>query len=175
MKPEFVIFSKDAELIERLKPQSAQLPYVSYAVGDGPTVARAVKLDALKVSLMESLERFGWNPPYPPFEARVLKAPSTLLEMGLPKYAISGVALRKDYPRNAQSELELVISAMLKAIQEFNKRGEDQIVRVGMLPDDLSLNKLPPTDLFQTLDRIYGELIVDSLRDQVLVGRAERV
>ncbi len=159
MKPQFVIFSKDAELVERLKSQSSQMPYVSYEVGEGPTFIKTLKLDALKVSLMESLERFGWNPPYPPFEARVLKAPSALLELGLPKYAISGVALPKDYPRNAQSELELVISAMLKAIQEFNKRGEDQIVRVGMLPDDLSLNKLLPTEVFQTLERIYREWI----------------
>src|SRR5258708_24742940 len=159
MKPEFVIFSKDAELIERLKPQSAQLPYGSYAVGDGPTVARAVKLDALKVSLMESLERFGWNPPYPPLEARVLKTPATLIERGLPKYAVSGVALPKDHPRDPWFELEMVISAMLKAINEFNAEGADQIVRVGMLPDDLSLDKLPSAEVFQRFERIYGELI----------------
>src|SRR5258708_22969997 len=125
MKPEFVIFSKDAELIERLKSQSTQMPYVSYEVGEGPTFIKTLKLDALKVSLMESPERFGWNPPYPPFEARVLRAPSTLLEMGFPKYAISGVALRKDYPRNPQSELELVISAILRPIQELTQSGED--------------------------------------------------
>jgi hypothetical protein len=159
MKPQFVIFSKDAELIERLKSQSAHLPYVHYAVGDGLTVTKAEKLDALKVSLMMALERFGWNPPYPLFEARVLKTPPADVQRGMPRYGISGVALPKDYPRNVQSELELVIPAMLKAIQEFNKRGEDQIVRVGMLPDDLSLNKLPPTEVFQTLERIYGDLI----------------
>jgi hypothetical protein len=159
MKPQFVIFSKDAELVERLKSQSTQMPYVSYEVGEGPTFIKTLKLDALKVSLMESLERFGWNPPYPPFEARVLKAPSALLELGLPKYAISGVALPKDHPRDPLFELEMVISATLKAIKEFNGEGQDQIVRVGMLPDDLSLNKLPPAEVFQRLERIYGEMI----------------
>ena len=163
MKPQIVIFSTDAELIERLKPQSAQLSYVSYAVGDGPRVTQAESLDALKVTQMEAVERFGFNPPHPLLEARVLKTPSNLLDRGLPRYAISGVSLPKDYPRNPWSELELVISAMLKAIKEFNDRGKEQIVRVGLLPENLSLTKLPPTEVFQTLDRIYGELTARDL------------
>jgi hypothetical protein len=48
---------------------------------------------------------------------------------------------------------------MLTAIREFNDKGEDQILRVGMLPENLSLDKLPPTEVFQTLGRIYGELL----------------
>lgn len=159
MKPYLVIFSTDADQIETLKPQSAQLPYVCYALGNGPTVTKAENLDALKVTQMEAVERFGFNPPHPVLESRVLKTPKPLLERGLPRYAISGVALPKDYPRNPRRELELVISAMLRAIREFNDQGEDQIVRVGMLPENLSLDKLSPTEVFQTLQRIYGELI----------------
>ena len=159
MKPTLVIFSTDIELIERLRSQSTQLPYVSYAVGNGPTVTKTEQLDALKVSQMDAVERYGFNPPQPLFEARVLKAPTGLVERGLPKYAISGVALPGDYPRNARSELELVISAMLKAIKEFNGKGQDQILRIGLLPEQLSLEKLPPSEVFQMLERIYGEVI----------------
>lgn len=159
MKPQLVIFSTDAELIKRLKSQSTQLSYVGYAVGNGPTVAKSEHLDALKVSQMDAVERYGFNPPHPMLEARVLKTPALLLERGLPKYAISGVALPKDYPRNARSELELVISAMLKAIKEFNARGEDQILRVGLLPDDIGLLEFPPAEVLQMLDRVYRELI----------------
>jgi hypothetical protein len=159
MKPKLVIFSTDADLIERLRSQSTRLPYLSYAVGNGPAVAKAEQLDALKVSQMDAVERYGFNPPHPALEARVLKTPAALLERGLPRYAISGVALPKDYPRNPESELELVISATLKAVKEFNAKGEDQILRVGMLPESLSLDKLPPIEVFRALDRIYGELI----------------
>jgi hypothetical protein len=160
MKPQLVIFDTDAELIQQLKPQSAHLPYVHYAVGDGLTVTKAEKLDALKVSLMMALERFGWNPPYPPFQARVLKTPPADVQRGMPRYGISGVALPKDYPRDdPRRELEIGVSAMLKAVKEFNDRGEDQILRVGMLPENLSLDKLPPGEVFQMLERIYEELI----------------
>jgi hypothetical protein len=157
VKTQLVIFDTDAELVERLRSQSANLPYISYAVGNGPMVTKSAGLDAIKVSLMESLDRFGFNPPYPEFEARVLKTPSPEVQRGLPRYAISGVALPNGYARNVRSELEIVISAMLKTIDEFNATGEDQILRVGILPESLSLNKLPPAEVFQTLDRIYRE------------------
>lgn len=160
MKPKLVIFSTDAEFIERLRSQSTRMPYVSYAVGNGPAVAKAEQLDALKVSQTDAVERYGFNPPHPVLEARVLKTPATLVERGLPRYAISGVALPKDYSRNPGSELELVISAILKAVKQFNARGEDQILTVGMLPESLSLDKLSPPEVFEMLERIYGELIL---------------
>lgn len=159
MKPEFVIFSTDAEQIERLRSQSSHLPYVSYSVGNGPVVTKLARLDALKVSQMDAVQRYGFNPPHPLLEARVLKAPTALVERGLPRYAISGVALPEDYRRDTRSEMELVISAMLKAVRDFNAEGGDQIQRIGVLPEGLSLDKLPAPDVFETLDRIYGELV----------------
>jgi hypothetical protein len=159
MNPRLVIFSTNAELIARLKSQCTQLPYVDYAVGDGPAVAKAEHLDALKVSQMDAVERYGFNPPHPLLEARVLKTPAPLIERGLPRYAISGVALPKDFPRDPRSELELVISSTLIAVKEFNARGEDQILRVGILPETLGFLDFPAAEIFQTLDRIYGELV----------------
>jgi hypothetical protein len=79
MKPYLVIFSTDAEQIETLKPQSTQLPYVCYALGNGPTVTKAENLDVLKVTQMEAVERFGFNPPHPVLESRVLKTPELCL------------------------------------------------------------------------------------------------
>jgi hypothetical protein len=162
VKPQLVIFDTDAELIERLRSQSANQAYISYAVGNGPMVTKSANLDALKVSLMDALDRFGLNPPYPVGEARVLKTPLVELRRGLPRYAISGVALPPNYNRDVRLELDLVISATLKAIKEFNARGEDQILRVGILPESLGLGKLPPAEVFETLDRIYGEVMSNS-------------
>ena len=158
MKPQLFIFDTDKELIQQLKSQSAHMPYVRYAVGDGLTVTKAEKLDALKVTLMTALEHFGWNPPYPPFEACVLKTPSADVARGMPRYGISGVALPKNYPRdNLRRELKIVISAMLKAVKRFNSSHEDQILRIGILPEELSLKRLPPAEVFQMLKRIYED------------------
>jgi hypothetical protein len=162
MKPQLVIFSTDAELIDRLCAESTRLPFLSFAVGDGLAVTKAERLDALKVSQMDAVERYRFNPPHPLLEARVLTTPPDLIQRGLPRYAISGVALPRDYQRNVKTELELDVSAMLKAIQGFNQRGEDQILRVGMLPDSLSLDKVAPAEAFQIVERIYSQLVSPS-------------
>jgi hypothetical protein len=152
-----VIFSAYAARIDRIRTQSPQLPFVSFAVGNGLAVRKAERLDALKISQMEAVERYAFNPPHPILEACVLKAPA-LIEQGLPRFAISGVALPADYPRHAKLELELDISATLKAIRDFNKRGEDQILRVGILPEGLSLDKIAPAEVFEALERVYRGL-----------------
>jgi hypothetical protein len=161
MNLKLIIFSPDGKLIERLRAQGERLPFVSFAVGDGPTVAKTRRLDALKISQMDAVERYGFNPPHPLLEAQVLKAPSALLQRGLPRYAVSGVALPDDYQRNISSEMELVISATLKAIAKFNATSQDQILRIGMLPESLSLDKLPAAEVFGALERIYGELVLN--------------
>ena len=160
MQPQFIIFSTDAARLDRIRTQSPQLPFVSFAVGNGPVVTKSERLDALKISQMEALELYGFNPPYPILEARVLKAPASLIELGLPRYAISGVALPPDYPRDASLELDLAISATLKAIRDFNNRGDDRIVWVGILPEGLSLDKIAPADVFEAFERIYRSLIL---------------
>ena len=161
MMPELVIFSTDSQLINKLRFEVERMPYIRLAEGDGPTVAATERLDALKVSQMDAVERYGFSPPHPTFEARVLKTPAALIERGLPRYAISGVALPKDYPRDARSELELVISATLKAVKAFNSQNEDQILRVGVLPETLGLGRLPSAEAFGTLDRIYREVFAN--------------
>lgn len=156
--PELVIFSTDAKLIQELRSECKGLPQVNFAEGNGPTVSKRERLDALKVSQMDAVERYGFNPPHPLFEARILKTPTTLIDQGLPRYAISGVSLPKDFRRDVRRELELTISAMLSAVKKFNSKGGDQIRRVGVIPESLSLDKLSATEVFRTLERIYGEL-----------------
>lgn len=75
MKPELVILRTGAELIQRLRSEGKRLPYVSYAVGNGQNVTKSERLDAMKVSQMDAVERYGFDPPHPILEARVLKAP----------------------------------------------------------------------------------------------------
>ena len=161
MKPQLVIFSTDAGLIDRLCAESTRLPFLSFAVGDGLAVTKAERLDALKVSQMDAVERYRFNPPHPLLEARVLTTPPDFIQRGLPRYAISGVALPRDYQLNVKAELELGVSAMLKVI-DFNQRGEDQILRVGMLPESLSLDKVAPAEAFQIVERIYSQLVSPS-------------
>jgi hypothetical protein len=159
MNVQFVVFSTNRKLIEQLKAYAPQLPFLRYVWGDGPKATAEAALDAIWVSPMAAVDRFGANPPFPLFQAVVIKTPSSEVKRGLPRYGIAGVAVPKDHPQDPLRDLEIKVSALLKAIQDFNKKGEDRILRVGLLPGDLGMDKLAPATAFQIIDRIYGELI----------------
>src|SRR5712691_6347964 len=135
-KLRLILFGSDPAALERLKAFSEGMPYIGYEVGHGPQVAANARLDALWLTLMEAVELFGAAPPFPLYEARVLKTPHALLERRFPRYAVVGVAISQDDPKTPDWELRLVMSALLKAVREFNSRNEDQILRIGILPED---------------------------------------
>jgi len=71
IKPQLIIFGTDSTQLDLVKPQLTILPYVSYEVGTGPQVTKKTQLDAMWVTLMEGMDKFGLNPPFPLHEARV--------------------------------------------------------------------------------------------------------
>jgi hypothetical protein len=158
MSIQFVVYDTNQELIERLKAQISIPPFVRYVLGSGLRATAEAKLDALKISWMSAVDRLGANPPFPIFEAIVIKTPSAEIQRGLPRYMIAGVAVPKNHIADPRGDLELVVSALLRSIREFNSKGEDEILRVGILPNDLCFDKLPDTEIFQIIERIYGEV-----------------
>jgi hypothetical protein len=158
-KPQLILFSTDSAFLERLSPTSASLPYISYIVGSGPQVTVAARLDALWATLMVGAELFGAVPPFPLNEAQVLQTPLEQLKRGMPKYGIVGVAVSKDEIKQPEHNLRLVLSALLRAVKDFNSRNTDQIVRVGILPDDLELKKLDSDKAFKIIHEVYEQYV----------------
>lgn len=156
VKPQLVLFSSDIAALEKLKPYSEGMNYISYEVGYGPEVAGKAKLDAFWVSLMGGIELFAAAPPFPLHEARVLPTPITQVEKGFPRYGIVGVATSPTDSKSPEYNLRLITSALLKAIGEFNhSHSQDQIARVGILPDDLALNKMDASAAFKIIREVY--------------------
>ena len=155
-KPELVIYGTDSTLLETLKKASATLPYISYEVGYGPEVVARAHLDALWATPFAGIELFGAAPPFPLREARVLMTPQAQLKRGMPRYGVVGVATTENDPKDPVSNLQLVISALLRAISNFNNSQEsDMIRRVGILPQDLDLNRMEPALAFRIIHDIY--------------------
>ncbi len=154
-KPQLILYSTDSALLDKLKPFSAELPYVSYAAGNGPQVTASASLDALWATLMTGVELFGAVPPFPLHEANVLKTPPSQLRRGMPRHGVVGVAVSKDDPKTPDYNLRLVLSALLKAVDDFNSRNTDQIARVGILPDDLELKRLDAPTAFKIIREVY--------------------
>ena len=155
--PQLILFSTDAALLERLKPHATALPYIAFEVGNGPEVTARARLDALWATLMAGVELFGAVPPFPLHDARVLPTPPSQLKRGLPRYGVVGVAVSKDEGKVPELNLRLVLSALLRAIKEFNSQGRDRIIRIGLLPDDLELKKLDPSIAFSIVREVYEQ------------------
>lgn len=156
-KPDLILFSSNAALLDSLRPFTEGMPYLKCEVGSGPQVTATAHLDALWATLMVGAELFGAVPPFPLHEARVHPTPVAQLKRGLPKYGVVGVALLPEEGQNPESNLRLVLSALLKAVHGFNSQGSDQISRVGILPDDLELKKLDPQTGFKIIREIYEQ------------------
>jgi hypothetical protein len=154
-KPQLILYGSDAALLERLKPHSSELPYISYEAGYGPQVTTKARLDAFWVTLMGAVELFGATPPFPLHQARVLRTPAVQLDKGFPRYGVVGVAVSQNDPKTPEYNLRLVMSALLKAVKDFNSQGQDRILRIGILPDDLELKKLDPKAAFEIVNEVY--------------------
>lgn len=154
---QLVLFGTDAGLLENLKRSSAALPYVSYKGGYGPQVVAKASLDALWATPMVGAELFGAVPPFPLHEAHVLETPPSQLQRGMPKYGIVGVATSDDDPKTPEYNLRLVLSALLRAVQDFNSKRSDQIRRVGILPEDLDLKRIDHDKAVEIIRQVYEE------------------
>jgi hypothetical protein len=155
--PELIVFSRDEALVERLRPFAQGIPYLKWEVGNGPQVTAATELDALWATLMVGAELFGAVPPFPLHEARVHLTPAAQLKRGLPRYGVVGVPLLPEESQSPESNLRLVLSALLKAVNSFNTQTSDRINRVGILPDDLELKKLDPETAFRIIQEVYEQ------------------
>jgi len=154
---QLVIFGTDSDLLENLRRSSAALPYISYEQGYGPQVAARAGLDAMRATPMIGAELFDATPPFPLYDARVLETPPTQLQRGMPRYGIVGVATSDDDPTTPEYNLRLVLSALLRAVHDFNSKQTDHIRRVGILPEDLDLKRIDPGRAVEIVRQVYEE------------------
>jgi hypothetical protein len=153
-----VLYGTNSHLLETLRQLSTELSYIEYEPGFGPNVVSKANLDALWATPMAAVELFGATPPFPLHEACVLKTPPAQIQRGMPPHVIVGVATAEEDPTNSEFSLRLVLSAALRAVCKFNAEHEEQIRRVGILPEDLGLTQLDdPRDAIRIIRQVYDD------------------
>lgn len=153
---EIVVFDTDGSRIERLR-LAIRLPFLSFAFGNGPAVAKANRLDAMWLTPMQA-ERYGASPPFPLHRAQLLPTPLKEIEKGFPPFVVVGVAISPDDPTDPSWQLNLVVKAMAREIRDRQNDETRRIRRIGMLPDHLLLNKLREDEASAIIDRAYHEV-----------------
>jgi hypothetical protein len=102
-------------------------------------------------------ERFGAAPPFPFERSFVFETPAADVEEGLPRYIVAGLETLLSEPRDWPRELRLLLSKSFQAIREFNKNGDKTIDHVGILADNLMVDRLGPEAALQILNETIVE------------------
>lgn len=123
-----VISDENENHIKSLNEGLAQCSGVNALVLSIYDSVRLPNLDAFYFSLPYA-ERWGARPII--HQAQVLKTKLEDRNQGMPPYVISGVAMDRDDPRNPAFELRLILTAVFKAVETFNKQNIDMIRNVG--------------------------------------------
>jgi hypothetical protein len=125
--------------------------------------ARAVKsselmqaegVDAIFLTIMAA-ERWGARPIV--HEAQVLETSSSERGGGWPSFIVAGVAGKPDDPRDPQFELRMIILAVLRAVQKFNKTASRPIRNVAFGPEWTGIRKLLPQHAAEIIRAAYDE------------------
>ncbi|MCI0625313.1 MAG: hypothetical protein L0387_27330 [Acidobacteria bacterium] len=159
MEFQIVIYSTEMERLERLRPYCNHLPYIRLVLGHGPDATEAAELDALWMTPMGAnyVGLDEWVSDLQKHEAHVYAMPKNAVTKGLPRFAVVGVLLTGNDPRDPEFELGLIVSSMCRAIRNFNRSSEYKLRRIGMLPEDLWLQKLDPGVAFRIIEKTTSE------------------
>jgi hypothetical protein len=111
-------------------------------------------LDILYLPLAAT-ERWGAKPLI--HKSQILKTSVLEQQQGLPPYIATGTCLSEDDPRGPIPETSLLVSAVFKAIGEFNNENGNRIRIVGFWAVDL-LRMVNPNELRMILKDVVPEL-----------------
>ena len=80
---------------------------------------------------------------------------------GWPLHVIAGVAMEENDPRDAGSELRLILNAVLEVVGDFNRKGDEQINNIGFAPEWTGIRRLDPLHAGRIIRETY-DLFVES-------------
>jgi hypothetical protein len=138
MKPRLLIFDSDSGVVEKLQAVFQGHSKLIARRLEPSAIARLPELDAMYLTIVAA-ER--WHPKLLFYESQIL---STAESDRMPPYVVVGIALKPDDPRagNSASELELVIKAVLEAVESHNRKNEIHIDTIGFWTRDLSVDRM---------------------------------
>ncbi len=154
MRPEYTFAESDKQKVAEMQSVFLKQPSLRAVCCRSGDLKSCEQLDALYVSLAAA-ERLGVFPQKIQIhKAEILKTRDDHRANGWPPYIIAGVAMSKDDPRNPQSELRLIVRAVIEAVVLFNFEHNNAIKRVGFTSGWIGLQDLSGAEA--------GEIILES-------------
>jgi hypothetical protein len=145
---------ENKEAIEKLQAAFADHPELCARQLEPSEIPKLQELDALYLTL-PAAER--WNPQLLFYESQVLKTRPE--DKDWPRHIVTGIAMDPNDPRasNREAELELVIKAVLNAVESYNKESSSPIKTVGFWTRDLRINRMDASAAGEIIKSVYEE------------------
>jgi len=151
MRPEMVFSDRSEEVVKRLRTAFEGCHELTALVMQ-PSDLPSYELDAMFLTLVAA-ERWGSTPI--PYKSQVLRTDPG--DKGMPRYVVTGIAMDAEDPRtrDPKSELEMVIVAVLDAIDSFNVENDKPIRLVGFWTDMLGIDHMDAFEAGKIIRSIY--------------------
>ena len=151
MRPEMIFSDTHEEVVKQLR-RAFEGCYELTALLMQPNELRCYELDAIFLTLTAA-ER--WGSKFIPYKSQVLKTHPG--DKGMPRYVVTGIAMDPEDPRtlDPKLELEVVILAVLDAIDSFNIENDKPIRVVGFWTDMLRIDHMDAFEAGKIIRLIY--------------------
>jgi hypothetical protein len=158
---QLVLFSTDPEQVSSLKKRFSLSGNIHVACGTGPEIGKQFHLDALWMTPMQA-SYFGVAQVLPFGQAAIFPMPADKVAKGLPRLMIVGVALtpERHYPRSY--EVRIPAEALASAIADYNGKHDQRILRVGSVPENLSIESADSAEAIQAVQQAFSGLRIQS-------------
>ena len=78
--------------------------------------------------------------------------------VGMPPYVIIGVAMAPDDPQDPRFELQLIMTAVLDAVESFNAAHPEAIQVIGLWAGHLCVDRLEPEQVGKIIQSVYHKM-----------------
>jgi hypothetical protein len=154
MRPKLIFSDSNENVIKQLRQAFEGCPELTALMLKPDELPKLDGLDALFLTLIAA-ER--WGPRLIFYKSQVLKTRPE--DRAMPPYIVTGIAMNVDDPRtrDPSSELKLVITAVLDAVESYNSENGDPIKTVGLWTNMLSVDSVDPIEAGQIIRLIYED------------------
>lgn len=154
MNVKLLIFDNSDEVVQKLQSAFDGCAELLARQLEPHEIPKLQELDALYLTLIAA-ER--WNPRLVFYKSQILKTGAN--DEQWPPYIVTGIAMRRDDPQagNPSAELELVIKAVLDAIESYNQGNAFPIKTVGFWTEELGINRMDISMAGEIIRSVYED------------------
>ena len=157
MRPQLIIAVDDHENAMSMRKGLAGCAEIAILELPSEKLPALATLDAMFLPL-PAAERWGARPLLHKAQILPTQLAASTPPFGMPPYVITGVAMAPDDPQNPRFELQLIMTAVLNAVESFNAAHPEAIQVIGLGAGHLCVDRLEPDQVGKIIQSVCHKM-----------------